>query len=220
MPSSTRANANQMAIVLILLVSFGGLAGIVWPAHGPLDIDLQVVALIAPFRGSALDLPMKVATYLCSWQAIVGGTVIAVVALGVSHRRREAVLLLIAVIGDEVIASSLKALIQRPRPDQALALLPAAGSSFPSGHTFICVTYYGLLAGLLVQRLRSPVARIAICFAAACWVMIVGVSRVYLGAHWPTDVAGSMLLGAAWIASLLVLNQALAAHEQNRRNES
>ena len=115
-------------------------------------------------------------------------------------------MILVAVVGDQVIVSGLKTLIHRVRPDQALAILPAAGSSFPSGHTFICVAFYGLLAGLVVRRMGSLPLKILISGMAVLWVLIVATSRVYLGAHWPTDVLGSCLLGGAWITLLLMFD--------------
>src|SRR5665213_47965 len=170
MPHFRRAEAAPLLLVATLVALFTYLAVDVSYTHGPLEIDRQIVALIAPFRGSRADVPMKVATYLCSWQAIVAGTIVALLALVVRRQWRIAILLLVAVVGDQVIVSTLKALIQRPRPDQLLAILPATGSSFPSGHTFICIAFYGMLAGLIARRMRSSSLKSLILAIAVIWV--------------------------------------------------
>jgi len=208
-----RPRYDDVALVVLvtgLLVIFAALALVVAATHGPLEIDRQIVALIAPWRGSQFDLPMKLATYLCSWQVIVAGTAVLVIALALRRHRRAAVLVLVAVAGDQIIVSALKAIIQRPRPDQALAILPAAGSSFPSGHTLICVVFYGLLAALVVRGVASLAPKVMIALAVAFWTLIVATSRIYLGAHWPTDVFGSMLLGSAWIILLMMIEARLS----------
>lgn len=193
-------------VPLILLMLFALLAitvGIVGRG-GPLPIDSSLIAVVAPLRGS-IDNLMKAATVVCSWQVVVTAAAVLIVGLAIRRHVRTAILVLIAVVGDEIIVSSLKALFHRSRPDQALAIMPAAGYSFPSGHTFICVAFYGLLACLAFRQARSPWLKGIVLCAAVALVVAVGTSRIYLGAHWPTDVLGSVILGGAWIALLLAL---------------
>jgi undecaprenyl-diphosphatase len=147
---------------------------------------------------------MRYLTYLCSWPVIVAGAVLAVAGFGLRRRWQAALLVIVAVAGDHLIVYGLKTLIHRARPDQALALLPAAGYSFPSGHTFICIAFYGLLACLAYRGTRSGLLRAMIAAGGAALAVAVGTSRIYLGAHWPTDVLGSLLLGSAWVTLLVV----------------
>jgi len=203
MPYPHRDDLALALLVAGLVAAFATLALVVGSTPEPLDIDQTIVALVVPWRGSPADLPMKVATYCCSWQVIVGSTAVAAIVFVARRWHRSAALILVAVVGDEIIVSTLKWLIQRPRPDQSLAMLPATGSSFPSGHTFICVAFYGLLAGLALRRMPSLAPRLVLGVAAVAWALTVGFSRVYLGAHWPTDVLGSLLLGSALVVTLL-----------------
>lgn len=204
-----RDTLAALSFVALLVGLFVLLAVTVAGANGPLHIDTAIVARIAPWRGSAVDLPMRFATYLCSWPVIVAGAVLAVAAFILRRRWQAALLVSVAVLGDQLIVYGLKTLIHRPRPDQGLALLPASGFSFPSGHTFICLAFYGLLACLAYRGVRSRALRAMIAAGVVVLTVAVGMSRIYLGAHWPTDVLGSFLLGSAWV-TLLVIGADLA----------
>ncbi|MGW4910438.1 phosphatase PAP2 family protein [Streptomyces sp. NPDC004270] len=89
-------------------------------------------------------------------------------------------------------------LIARARPPQADWQTRASGWSFPSGHS----TTSALAAGLLVLALwiRAPRGRTAWCVAVTCWGLAVGATRVFLGVHWCTDVAGGWLFAVGWLA--------------------
>lgn len=168
---------------------------------GPTNaVDQQLEAAIRGWRDPGLDRLMLLATDLCTWQIVAAGLTAAILYFIMQGQRLAALALLVSVLGDSLIVSTLKPLFARLRPDQADALLPATGASFPSGHTFAAVAFYALLALLAAQHLRGRSARALVIGAGAVFCLLVGVSRVYLGAHWPSDVAGSWLLGTAWIA--------------------
>lgn len=92
-------------------------------------------------------------------------------------------------------------LAARPRPPRLDWATAASGWSFPSGHT----TTSALTAGLLIAAtlLRGPRGRTALCVVAGCWGALVGLTRVYLGVHWFTDVIGGWLYAAGWLAMCL-----------------
>jgi undecaprenyl-diphosphatase len=89
--------------------------------------------------------------------------------------------------------------VARPRPPRPEWDAYATGWAFPSGHT----TTAALTAGLLVLalRLRAPRGRTPLCLAAGCWGLLVGLTRVYLGVHWFTDVLGGWLFAAGWLGA-------------------
>jgi undecaprenyl-diphosphatase len=102
-----------------------------------------------------------------------------------------------------------KAAVDRPRPPVDLRITAVSGASFPSGHATQAAAVYGMVV-LVLTAGRSVRLRVAAWSAVVVIVGAVGLSRVYLGAHWPTDVLGGYALGAMWItvlASALLLSR-------------
>ncbi|MEU5390258.1 phosphatase PAP2 family protein [Streptomyces tibetensis] len=130
--------------------------------------------------------------------AVLAGLVAARAARG----RLLAVALCVACLGTGQGARyGVMRLIARPRPPRAEWATHASGWSFPSGHA----TTATLTAGLLVVAvlMRAPRGRTALALAACCWGALVGLSRVYLGVHWFTDVLGGWLFGIGWLGLCL-----------------
>ncbi|MDQ3653409.1 MAG: phosphatase PAP2 family protein [Acidobacteriota bacterium] len=132
--------------------------------------------------------------------AITAVTVLLFLAF---RRRSEAAALLLSAGGGAIVNALLKILIARPRPTAELVTVfrQLGTRSFPSGHVTFYVCYFGFLffvAYTLLprgSRLRRPVL-----VAAALPVLLIGFSRVYLGAHWPSDTLGAYLVSGLWLA--------------------
>ncbi|MGH2532516.1 MAG: phosphatase PAP2 family protein [Thermomicrobiales bacterium] len=162
-------------------------------------LDLTVHATTGP----ALTSPVRVATELGATATTAAACLVTAGWLLARGRRWRAALALGASwCGGQVAVALLKHLLHRPRPDLFPPLVHAYGYSFPSGHTFSAVVAYGLLAAFVAERLTGR-RRIIPPLAAAAVVGAVGFSRVYLGAHYPADVLGSLLLGGAWLSATL-----------------
>jgi undecaprenyl-diphosphatase len=107
-------------------------------------------------------------------------------------------LVLGAAVGGQLLCAVLKAAFARPRPDIVPHLTPAAFSSFPSGHSMSAAVVY-LTLGLLLARLTDRTRlRIYFLTLAAFVTFLVGISRVYLGVHYPTDVLAGWAAGSVW----------------------
>ncbi|MEV7180988.1 phosphatase PAP2 family protein [Kitasatospora sp. NPDC093679] len=121
--------------------------------------------------------------------------------------RSRTVLLLVApvlwLIAGQLLRQGFMHAFGRPRPPAADWATAAAGFAFPSGHAFTSAVSAGLLA-LAVIRTRSASARITVAIAAV-FAAAVGLSRIYLGVHWPLDVLGGWLLAAGWLAAASVV---------------
>ena len=118
--------------------------------------------------------------------------------------RRDALGLAIATVGVFVLGQLTRLVIDRTRPgDEVLHEQTGLRSSFPSGHITLYVTLFGFLAIVARARIRSRTLRRAAIVPLVALIVLVGPSRIYLGAHWPSDVAGSYALAGAWLAIAL-----------------
>jgi len=133
--------------------------------------------------------------------AIVGPfTVLALFAI---RQRRRAVIVAASGLGALALNLALKHLFHRTRPGEA-----APAYLFPSTHMVLTVVVYGMLAGLMGMHVRRPL-RLLIACVGTCLVLCVGLSLVYLGQHYLTDVIGALLIGGAWLyVALALLGQA------------
>jgi membrane-associated phospholipid phosphatase len=103
----------------------------------------------------------------------------------------------------------------RDRPDLIADGVAASGlHSFPSGHTVVVITVYGLLAYLWGCASRSWVERLLIAIAAVAWISLIISSRLVLGAHWPSDVIVGMAIGLLWLVTVIVALHRVKVHWQ------
>jgi undecaprenyl-diphosphatase len=152
----------------------------------------------------------------------LGGTLLrhlfaigAIVALLFLRLRREAVLLGATVIGGWIVGSLLKALFARSRPEIVPHLMAAGGASFPSGHSFnAAVVYIAMALAFAAISPRRPV-RWTVIGCALALTLLVALSRVWLGVHYPSDSIAGWLGGAGWafLASALLYRPAKAVGE-------
>ena len=143
---------------------------------------------------------------------VIAGMALAGALLGLAWRkvRGAAWTLPIAVIGAGVIIQGVKLFIKRPRPSFFKPLLHETGFSFPSGHSLIAMVVYGLLGYFLIHLIRSEWGRLAVRIATVLLVVAIGVSRVYVGVHYPTDVLAGWTAGVPWLITCLALHEVLA----------
>ncbi|MFF4359023.1 phosphatase PAP2 family protein [Streptomyces sp. NPDC001604] len=115
------------------------------------------------------------------------------------ERLRIAVVLLVVLVAGQLIRTALMELLARARPAPADWATHASGFAFPSGHATTSALTAGLLCWVMTRRARVDLARTT-CTLAVCWAVAVGLTRVYLGVHWASDVIGGWLLAVAWLS--------------------
>lgn len=163
--------------------------------------DPQVSALLRTFRGDEVTRVMWVATVVGGPRLMIVLTLVASALFWLSGRRRAAIVLAATSSSAALVGDGLKLVTQRARPLQAFALIKTPSSfSFPSGHALGSFVFFGLVGLLVARALRNARWRGLALVGALVAILLVGVSRIYLGVHWMTDVLGSWALGLAWVA--------------------
>lgn len=196
---SRRAAVVPAVITVAAFCLFAGLAIQVTNHEGLIRSDPRLLHDIIGVRTGALTALAKVITNL-------GTGVTYLFLAGAGYRywyKKRSVALPVAALLWMAIGLTLRLVISRaisrPRPLPALRLVGANGFAFPSGHTTTATISFGLMVLLLWQvvarRWLVPIAVVAVLVAVT-----VGLSRSYLGVHWPTDVIGGWLFGTGWVA--------------------
>ncbi len=182
-----------------------------------------------PILDAALELRSPVADTTVTWFTHIGGTIsmpiitVAVMVFLAIRRRRWTPVILIAAasLGSLLMTVAGKELIGRTRPDLADAVPPYEDSpSFPSGHALNATVIAGIIAYVLILRLQSRAARITAVTIAVVFAITMGLSRVFLGHHWFTDVVAAWALGLAWLAVVITVHRLyLTAREREVAEE-
>jgi len=125
--------------------------------------------------------------------------------------------LALGTLGGAAINVMLKDAYERSRPHFDDALVTIGTYSFPSGHTAAATIFYGTLAAFLVTRYRAPRIRVAIVLVAVAMVVLVAISRMYLGAHYLSDVVAAAASSTVWLVLCLSGVHALVRHRMEKR---
>jgi membrane-associated phospholipid phosphatase len=179
-----------------------GLADAATESDGLAALDPEFTADVVSDRTPALTVVAHVLTFVGDVPVLIALMLIAAFVLRRwTHGLRAPALLLFAMAGSAALTSGLKALVERKRPGIPFVLGPVDnGFAFPSGHTLNSTVFFVTLAGLVWFGLRSRGARAAAATAAGLLSIGIGLSRVYLGYHWATDVLAGWTVAVTWLA--------------------
>jgi membrane-associated phospholipid phosphatase len=189
-----------LALILAAALAFGEIAEDVVEGDTITLIDVQLAHW---FRARATAGFTDFMLFITHWNGIVGSSVMGVLLAAWFWYRKAhywLVVVLVAVPGGMLLNVALKHVFRRARPSLEDPLLTLSTYSFPSGHTAAATVFYGLLACYLVRRVKSWPARAAILAGCVLMVMLVALSRMYLGVHYLSDVLAASAEGAAWLA--------------------
>ena len=173
-------------------------------AHDPLvDVDVMVHDTLQKLRTPSMDGVMVAVTEIGDVKVILP-VILAALAWFVWHRLWQTSLYWLAVIGlAEILVKVLKFTLHRPRPLSTLVYDGVESFSFPSSHATMSVVVYGFLAFLICRKQRAAIRNL-IAVSAAMVISLIAFSRLYLGAHWASDVIAGISFGLAWIGALAV----------------
>ncbi len=133
--------------------------------------------------------------------------------LALDGKRRMAVFLGASILTGSLLSTFLKDLFHRPRPEIVPHAVYASSGSFPSGHSMLSAITYLTLGALLARSHRRRTLKIYFVTLAIFLTLLVGISRIYLGVHWPTDVLAGWTAGAVWaLVCWLIAGRLQALH--------
>ncbi|MEV0643975.1 phosphatase PAP2 family protein [Phytomonospora sp. NPDC050363] len=166
-------------------------------------IDEPAVGWLVEHRVPALNRVQIAITDLGGSLLLTLGVVVATVLVARSRKSWTPVWLSLTGLGGiQILVNVIKLLIGRQRPNPPAQLVTATGYSFPSGHSATSLVGFALIAWLLCMVTRSATAKATAWTAGAVGTVAVGLSRIYLGVHYPSDVLGGWTLGLTWLAVL------------------
>lgn len=125
-------------------------------------------------------------------------TAVVVIFLLIDRKPKAALFVLVAVSGGQLLSSLLKLGIDRPRPELVSHLAEVSTLSFPSGHAMLSAVTYLTLGSLIARVLPGRATRMFVLAVAVVATVMIGLSRIYLGVHWPSDVLAGWCAGLAW----------------------
>lgn len=119
-------------------------------------------------------------------------------------RRRPAIIFAITTVGAALLINILKTLFKRARPEPFFDTILPASFSFPSGHSLGSLCFYLALAAIITARIENRLAQILIWITAVLLVLLIGISRIYLGVHYPSDVVAGFAVGLIWVVTIAI----------------
>jgi undecaprenyl-diphosphatase len=197
--------------------------GLLMLLHARLDdprvhgLDLGVQAGVHRCTSPALTVVMRTLTFIGSIQVFIP-TLIAALALmlltepkvegrRVVRKRQVTAIFVLAVGGALMLNEFLKSFFHRARPVVPWSIGDEKTFSFPSGHSLFSMVLYGLIAYMVLERRSVFWHRFAVTLAAGAMTFGIGLSRIYLGMHWPTDVVAGWTTGFVWLCGVMLVDR-------------
>ena len=201
---------QELGVVIALGVIWGGIAAFIELADDMTEADGQafdqrVLDFVRPGPNPAdpigphwLETAMTDLTSLGGLSVLLLFALIATGVLLIQRKPWSALMLAVSLAGGLLLSEVMKGVFERDRPPELFRAVETINASFPSGHALLSTVFYLTLGVMLERAFARRRMKIYILGAAVVVALLVGVSRVYLAAHWASDVMGGWALGAAW----------------------
>lgn len=174
--------------------------------------DLTITRALQSIQNPIFDSLMKYLTDLGFQPGVIILLVLASIGFYILNQKKEIFFVILSTLGAIEIGVIFKQLVGRPRPDSTLVNQVGQylnHDSFPSGHVLFFIGFFGYLFYLSFIKMKPGWIRNASLTILASLVFLIGVSRIYLGAHWFSDVLGSYLIGTVWLLVVVHLHHRL-----------
>ncbi len=209
-PRSTTVMAAAVGTILTVGMALAVAATIIfaWIADEVLEgdslaFDTAVRDRIHCFATESLTASMQFFSFLGSTVFLSAATILLIALFLSKRQKRSAVLMAVIMAGAIVLNYVLKINFQRTRPLPYFETPLPASFSFPSGHSLFSACFFGIAAWLIAPHLEHLAAKASGWASSAIIVLLVGISRVYLGVHFPTDVIAGFLAAIIWILAVI-----------------
>lgn len=173
--------------------------------------DESALAFVNQFASPRLTSFMRAVTYLGSNEFLLVAGACAVLAFVLAGWGRAAVTLLITMAGATLLNVTLKLSFGRERPEPFFGTPLPESYSFPSGHALLSFCFYGVIAAAVTARVKGTGRRASVWAVAVSLVVLVGLSRVYLGVHYPSDVAAGYAVALGWLVMVASADRVMEA---------
>ena len=184
-------------IAVAATVAFASLAENVLEG-GTQTFDVAILEWLHGHQSKTLTAVMVEMTYLGTGTVVIVVVGVAALFLWHTEHKHSARLLLAATIGNILLNGALKLVYHRPRPSVFAWQTTAVSSSFPSGHAMSATVVYGTVAYLLLRLQKHRWAKMLTLTGATLLILLICLTRLYLGVHYPSDVLGGIVVGLAW----------------------
>lgn len=190
----------SLALAIVALLLFVGLSQEVLRS-GSDRFDESIRAAVHAHASPALTSFFRAITNLGDWMVLVPACLLVGLLFYLRGLRQQLRLLLVTMAGALLLDGVLKVVVRRARPVPFFIPEPST-YSFPSGHALVSFCFYGLLAGMMALSLKATWQKAAVWAGAAGLIGLIGLSRIYLGVHWPSDVLAGYAAAVVWMGAI------------------
>jgi len=166
-------------------------------------IDINLLNKIQDLRTPFLNKFMLLVTYLGNWQAILALSILVIIIFTFLKKWKFIITLAASTIFGEIFVYTAKIIIKRQGPPLRYIIFLNKDFSFPSGHSFISIAFYGLIFYFIFDFVKNKYLKMLSIFIGSSIVILISFSRIYLGVHWPSDVFASLASGIVMLTIII-----------------
>lgn len=202
-----KRKTNPKTLLLLLLVILFAIISILAFFYSYFSFDIAI-------SQSVQDINSQIFSKLMWFVSGIGNQPFMIILVGLISTalffrglRQEAVFASLSAAGSALLGSIIKLIVDRPRPEAGLVHVSVwlSDKSYPSNHVLVFTVFFGFLLYLLIKKSRKNYIVNLLILVLFLLISSIGISRIYLGAHWPSDVLGGYLLGLVWLAGTIKL---------------
>lgn len=179
--------------------------------------DSMVISAVQGLETPGLTKVMKLFTFIGSTRVVIILSLVLLLFLyKILYHRLELILFVSVIAGAGILNGVLKHFFQRTRPNLH-RLIEISGYSFPSGHAMSAFAFYGVLAFLLWRHISTRIGRTILIIVSCFMILAIGISRIYLGVHYPSDIIGGYFASGFWLTAAIWVFQFYKEKRYNRK---